>query len=251
MLHTSASSPPWSGRISYWCGRMDFGWANGIILGEWNFHSPTSGRIFGNSPKSRRISHMCGRISYIWVGEFSGSILGGRIFTRRWANFSHTGGRIIRVDFGWANFSHLKNSGRIFTRRWANLSHVGGRIFRVNFRWAIFIHLKNSGRFFHTRVGEFLTHEWANFQGQFWVGECCTSQKQWAIFTHFVKEDPHLRQILDKEALASLLIWKIKTQRRVASLAMGTWPGLGSLVWCLLDNQAPGPGGVVDAWNAY
>ena len=217
---------------------------------------------------------MCGRISYIWVGEFSGSILGGRFFTRWWANFSHTGGRIIRVDFGWANFSHLKNSGRIFTRRWANLSHVGGRIFRVNFRWAIFphlknsgrifhvdgrisdtwvgefagsifdgrffhiskivgdfftrgwanfshlagrifrvnfrwaifIHLKNSGRFFHTRVGEFLTHEWANFQGQFWVGECCTSQKQWAIFTHFVKEDPHLRQILDKEALASLLI---------------------------------------------
>ena len=84
------------------------------------------------------------------MGEFSG--------------FSHTGGRIIRVDFGWANFSHLKNSGRIFTRRWANFSHIGGRIFRVDFGWANFSHLKNSGRIF-TSVGEFVTRGWANFQG--------------------------------------------------------------------------------------
>ena len=140
------------------------------------------GEFLENSPKSRRFSHMCGRISHTWVGEFSGSILGGRFF-------------------------HIsKIVGDFFTRGWANFSHLAGRIFRVNFRWAIFIHLRNSGRFFHTSVGEFLTLGWANFQGQFCVGDFFTSQKEWAIFSHFVKEDPHWRQILDKEALASLLI---------------------------------------------
>ena len=28
---------------------------------------------------------------------------------------------------------------------------------------------------------------------------------------------------------------------------MEAWPGSGSSVWCLLDKQAPGPGGGVDA----
>ena len=163
-------------------------WASGFWMGEW---------------------HNCGRMKFSlahkWANFWKFAQVTA-IFTYVWANFSHMGGRIFRVDFGWAIFSHLKNSGRFFTRRWANFSHMGGRIFRVNFGWAIFSHLKNSGRFFHTSVGEFLTRGWANFQGQFWVGEFFTSQKQWAIFTHFVKEDPHLRQILDKEALASLLI---------------------------------------------
>jgi len=31
---------------------------------------------------------------------------------------------------------------------------------------------------------------------------------------------------------------------------MEAWPGSGSSVWCLLDKQAPGPGGVVDACDA-
>ena len=31
---------------------------------------------------------------------------------------------------------------------------------------------------------------------------------------------------------------------------MEAWPGSGSLVWCLLDKQAPGSGGVVDAYGA-
>ena len=39
--------------------------------------------------------------------------------------------------------------GDFFTLGWANFSHLGGRIFRVNFVWAIFSHLKNSGRFSH------------------------------------------------------------------------------------------------------
>ena len=31
---------------------------------------------------------------------------------------------------------------------------------------------------------------------------------------------------------------------------MEAWPGSGLLVWCLLDKQAPGSGGVVDAYGA-
>ena len=31
---------------------------------------------------------------------------------------------------------------------------------------------------------------------------------------------------------------------------MEAWPGSGSSVWCLLDKQAPGSGGVVDAYGA-
>ena len=33
-------------------------------------------------------------------------------------------------------------------------------------------------------------------------------------------------------------------------MSMEAWPGSGSLVWCLLDKQAPGLGGVVDACGA-
>ena len=31
---------------------------------------------------------------------------------------------------------------------------------------------------------------------------------------------------------------------------MEAWPGAGTSVWCLLDKQAPGSGGVVDAYGA-
>ena len=31
---------------------------------------------------------------------------------------------------------------------------------------------------------------------------------------------------------------------------MEAWPGSGLSVWCLLDKQTPGPGGVVDASDA-
>jgi len=33
-------------------------------------------------------------------------------------------------------------------------------------------------------------------------------------------------------------------------LSMEAWPGSGSSVWCLLDKQAPGSGGVVDVYGA-
>ena len=36
----------------------------------------------------------------------------------------------------------------------------------------------------------------------------------------------------------------------VASLSMEAWPGVGTSVWCLLDKQAPGSGGIVDAHGA-
>ena len=154
----------WVGEFSHVGGRISH-----TLMGELSW-SIFFGRIFHISRIVGEFSHVGGRICHTSVGEFSGSISGGRIFhvSTIVGEFSHVGGRIsdtlvgefsesagriFRVDFGWANFSHLNNSGRIFTRRWANLSHVGGRIFRV------------------------LTHFWANYQGRFWVGEFFTSQK--------------------------------------------------------------------------
>ena len=108
----------WVGEFSHVGGRISH-----TLMGELS-GSSFFGRIFHISKIVGEFSDVGGRICHMWVGEFSG--------------FSHTFGRIFRVDFGWANFSHLNNSGRIFTRRWANFSHSGGRIFRVDFGWANF-----------------------------------------------------------------------------------------------------------------
>jgi len=137
---------------------LTYGWANfqgRFWVGEF---SHVGGRISHTLMGELSGSRFFGRIFHIStiVGEFSH--VGGRISDTLVGEFSESGGRIFRVDFGWANFSHLNNSGRIFTRRWANFQ---GQFWG----WAIFSHLKNSGRFFS-------------------MGDFSTSQKQWANFSH-------------------------------------------------------------------
>ena len=155
-------------RVDFWVGEFSHvgGRISHTLMGELS-GSSFFGRIFHISKIVGEFSHVGGRICHTLVGEFSGSILGGRIFhistivgefshvggrisDTLVGEFSESGGRIFRVDFGWANFSHLNNSGRIFTCWWANFWHFGGRMFRVG---------------------------WANFQGRFWVGEFFTSQQ--------------------------------------------------------------------------
>jgi len=153
----------WVGDFSHVGGRISHtlvGELSGSILG---------GRIFHISKIVGEFSHVGGRISHTWVGEFSG--------------FSHTFGRIIRVDFGWANFSHLKNSGRI-SHTWVGEfsgSILGvGDFFTSQKQWAIFF----DGRFFHISktVGEFFTRGWANFSQL--GGRFFRVNFVWAIFLH-------------------------------------------------------------------
>jgi len=116
----------WVGEFSHVGGRISH-----TLMGELS-GSSFFGRIFHISKIVGEFSHVGGRICHTLVGEFSGSILGGRIFhvstivgefshvggrisDTLVGEFSESGGRIFRVDFGWANFSHLNNSGRIFT----------------------------------------------------------------------------------------------------------------------------------------